>query len=278
MVSQSHPLSPSNPARGTRDPKASPGIQRLQGPISQPASPTAKSQQPPPHAVSPRRVSRCKSRPRWTNGVDAHDRKARHRPGELLPRQGRRRRRGLLLRRGRGGRRVDRRRRRGAGPRRRGRPDQLKAMLTGRNPVDGEPLLGTSGVPAKGSVPGFDLTFSAPKSVSLLWGLGGAEAAGPRSRPPTAKPSAPPSPTCSARRAGRGAAPAAGSSSKATATSPPPTCTAPRATAIPSCTPTSSSPTRRRGPTAAGPASTTRRSTSTPKPPATSTRPTCATS
>lgn len=55
--------------------------------------------------------------------------------------------------------------------------DQLVAMLTGRNPVDGEPLLGTSGVPASGSVPGFDLTFSAPKSVSLLWGLGGADMA-----------------------------------------------------------------------------------------------------
>jgi conjugative relaxase-like TrwC/TraI family protein len=55
--------------------------------------------------------------------------------------------------------------------------DQLVAMLTGRNPVDGEPLLGTTGVPASGSVPGFDLTFSAPKSVSLLWGLGGADAA-----------------------------------------------------------------------------------------------------
>lgn len=57
-------------------------------------------------------------------------------------------------------------------------PDQLRAMLTGKNPVDGEPLLGRSGVPAKGSVPGFDLTFSAPKSVSLLWALGGDEAAG----------------------------------------------------------------------------------------------------
>jgi conjugative relaxase-like TrwC/TraI family protein len=43
--------------------------------------------------------------------------------------------------------------------------DQLKAMLTGRNPANGEPLLGVSGVPSKGSVPGFDLTFSAPKSV-----------------------------------------------------------------------------------------------------------------
>ena len=55
--------------------------------------------------------------------------------------------------------------------------DQLTAMLTGRNPLDGEPLLGMRGVPADGSVPGFDLTFSAPKSVSLLWGLGGASAA-----------------------------------------------------------------------------------------------------
>ncbi len=55
--------------------------------------------------------------------------------------------------------------------------DQLEAMLTGRNPVDGEPLLGIRGVPSNGSVPGFDLTFSAPKSVSLLWGLGGPVAA-----------------------------------------------------------------------------------------------------
>jgi len=55
--------------------------------------------------------------------------------------------------------------------------DQLTAMLTGRNPLDGEPLLGMQGVPAKGAVPGFDLTCSAPKSVSLLWGLGGPVAA-----------------------------------------------------------------------------------------------------
>lgn len=55
--------------------------------------------------------------------------------------------------------------------------DQLTAMLTGRNPADGEPLLGRQGVPGKGPVPGFDLTFSAPKSVSLLWGLGGPVAA-----------------------------------------------------------------------------------------------------
>jgi conjugative relaxase-like TrwC/TraI family protein len=47
----------------------------------------------------------------------------------------------------------------------------------GKNPANGEPLVGSNGVPAKGSVPGFDLTFSAPKSVSLLWGLGGSLAA-----------------------------------------------------------------------------------------------------
>ncbi len=55
-------------------------------------------------------------------------------------------------------------------------PDQLTAMLTGRNPLDGEPL-GMRGVPGRGPVPGFDLTFSAPKSVSLLWALGGPQAA-----------------------------------------------------------------------------------------------------
>jgi conjugative relaxase-like TrwC/TraI family protein len=54
--------------------------------------------------------------------------------------------------------------------------EQLTAMLTGRNPLDGEPLLGSQGVRGKGSVPGFDLTFSAPKSVSLTWALGGPDA------------------------------------------------------------------------------------------------------
>ncbi|MBW8060539.1 MAG: relaxase domain-containing protein [Solirubrobacterales bacterium] len=54
--------------------------------------------------------------------------------------------------------------------------DQLTAMLTGCNPVDGSPL-GLRAVGGRGPVPGFDLTFSAPKSVSLLWGLGGIHAA-----------------------------------------------------------------------------------------------------
>lgn len=50
-------------------------------------------------------------------------------------------------------------------------PDQLVAMLTGADPATGEPL-GLRHVEG-GAVPGFDLTFSAPKSVSLLWALGG---------------------------------------------------------------------------------------------------------
>jgi conjugative relaxase-like TrwC/TraI family protein len=55
-------------------------------------------------------------------------------------------------------------------------PDQLVAMLTGMNPATGEPL-GLIAVHGRGPVPGFDLTFSAPKSVSLTWALGGPKAA-----------------------------------------------------------------------------------------------------
>jgi conjugative relaxase-like TrwC/TraI family protein len=50
-------------------------------------------------------------------------------------------------------------------------PDQLTGMLTGQHPASGEPL-GLRHVEG-GPVPGFDLTFSAPKSVSLTWALGG---------------------------------------------------------------------------------------------------------
>jgi conjugative relaxase-like TrwC/TraI family protein len=49
--------------------------------------------------------------------------------------------------------------------------DQLTGMLTGTNPASGEPL-GLRHVEG-GPVPGFDLTFSAPKSVSVMWALGG---------------------------------------------------------------------------------------------------------
>ncbi len=51
-------------------------------------------------------------------------------------------------------------------------PDALTPMLTGRHPATGEPL-GLRHVSGRGPVPGFDLTFSAPKSVSLTWALGG---------------------------------------------------------------------------------------------------------
>jgi conjugative relaxase-like TrwC/TraI family protein len=51
-------------------------------------------------------------------------------------------------------------------------PDQLVAMLTGNDPASGEPL-GLQHVSGKGPVPGFDLTFSAPKSVSLTFALAG---------------------------------------------------------------------------------------------------------
>lgn len=151
--------------------------------------------------------------------------------------------------------------------------DQLTGMLTGHDPASGEPL-GMRAVGGRGPVPGFDLTFSAPKSVSLLWGLGGPVAGVEVNAAHRAAVDAALA-TCSARRAGRAAAPAARSSSKARASSPPPSITAPRETATPSCTPTSWSPTRRRVRTAAGRASTTRPSTSTRRPPAISTRPSC---
>lgn len=50
-------------------------------------------------------------------------------------------------------------------------PGQLVTMLTGNDPSTGEPL-GLRHVQG-GAVPGFDLTFSAPKSVSLTWAFGG---------------------------------------------------------------------------------------------------------
>jgi conjugative relaxase-like TrwC/TraI family protein len=50
-------------------------------------------------------------------------------------------------------------------------PEGLLVMLSGRDPATGEPL-GLRHVEG-GAVPGFDLTFSAPKSVSLSWALGG---------------------------------------------------------------------------------------------------------
>lgn len=50
----------------------------------------------------------------------------------------------------------------------------LAAVLRGRSPLDGSSLTGRS-VSADRRVAGFDVTLSAPKSVSLLYGLGPAE-------------------------------------------------------------------------------------------------------
>jgi Ti-type conjugative transfer relaxase TraA len=50
-------------------------------------------------------------------------------------------------------------------------PEDLSAVLAGRSPADGSEL-GTNRVPPERRVAGFDLTFSAPKSVSVLYGLG----------------------------------------------------------------------------------------------------------
>ncbi len=46
---------------------------------------------------------------------------------------------------------------------------QLRRILAAEHPASGEPLVSLRG---GRRIPGFDLTFSAPKSVSLLWGLG----------------------------------------------------------------------------------------------------------
>jgi Ti-type conjugative transfer relaxase TraA len=46
--------------------------------------------------------------------------------------------------------------------------DALREVLAGRDPSTGEPLAQAR----QRRVPGFDLTFRAPKSVSVLWGLG----------------------------------------------------------------------------------------------------------
>ena len=53
--------------------------------------------------------------------------------------------------------------------------DQLRALVEGRGPTTGEELLGGS---RPRSVKAFDLTFSCPKSVSLLWAFGDDAVAG----------------------------------------------------------------------------------------------------
>ena len=55
-------------------------------------------------------------------------------------------------------------------------PDDLRSVLGGTHPHDGTNL-GARRIDPRGRVAGFDLTFSAPKSVSLLYGLGSLDTA-----------------------------------------------------------------------------------------------------
>jgi conjugative relaxase-like TrwC/TraI family protein len=119
-------------------------------------------------------------------------------------------------------------------------PDQLVAMLTGMNPATGDPL-GLRAVAGNGPVPGFDLTFSAPKSVSLTWALGGPEAAAEvkaaHQRSVEVALGYMQREACWTRRGTDSAGERV--FLKGRASSPPATCTAPRETATRSCTPMS---------------------------------------
>lgn len=53
------------------------------------------------------------------------------------------------------------------------RPEELRAVLVGLDPRTGAPLHRAK----NRKIPGWDLTFRAPKSVSILWGLGEPEVA-----------------------------------------------------------------------------------------------------
>jgi conjugative relaxase-like TrwC/TraI family protein len=53
--------------------------------------------------------------------------------------------------------------------------DKFRAVLAGRHPGTGEPLVARAGDPRR--VTGFDLTLSAPKSVSVAWALGDVDTA-----------------------------------------------------------------------------------------------------
>ena len=55
--------------------------------------------------------------------------------------------------------------------------EALRRVLAGLDPRDGSPLRSSSSPTRVG---GFDLTFSAPKSVSVLFGVGDAELRGQR--------------------------------------------------------------------------------------------------
>ena len=60
--------------------------------------------------------------------------------------------------------------------------EELRAVLSGRDPQTNEPLRSS-----RATLPGLDLTLSAPKSVSLVWGLAERSTAGRGRRVPRAR-------------------------------------------------------------------------------------------
>lgn len=86
--------------------------------------------------------------------------------------------------------------------------DDLHRILAGEDPGTGELLR------RRGRVPGFDVTFSAPKSVGVVFGVGRAECA-PRCSAPTTSRSRRASATWSDTRRSAGAGPMASSVSRA---------------------------------------------------------------
>jgi TrwC relaxase len=148
--------------------------------------------------------------------------------------------------------------------------DQLRRVLEGRHPTTGE-LFGRH---AAARVPGFDVTFSAPKSVSVLFGVADERLRRTiRAAHDTAVRDA--FAYSSVRRRSRVAVPAGASASAAAGSSPQRSGIARRGQAILSCTRTSSSRTLSRPTTGGGRRSTAGACTPTPRRPATSTRRGC---
>ena len=161
---------------------------------------------------------------------------------------------------------------RGAQGRRRGRGRWVAARAGGRRSVDRR----AARSPRRARVPGFDVTFSAPKSVSVLFGIGDE-----RMRATIRRAHEVAVARCVrlSRARGRGGASWRGRGDQRRAgagSSRPHSGTGLRVPAIRSCTRTSSSPTSYKAPTDAGRRSTAAGFTRTARPPATSTRRDCA--
>ncbi len=136
------------------------------------------------------------------------------------------------------------------GPRRRrSTPEALRRVLAGLDPRDGAPLR-ASASPAR--VAGFDLTFSAPKSVSVLFGLGDPQLRGLVRKAHDVAALRGGSATWSGRPLRCGAATAARSSRRRRASWPRRSGTGRRGRAIRSCTRTSWSRTSGAGSTGGG--------------------------